>query len=124
MKNLNDKTIPVCRDVPPALDERILAAARNAARNRRRIRFIKPWFWSVTAAAAGTLIAAGAFLYAPVGTSRDATRSNTSRGISESELLALNDWSDFEQKGYILMKSVGSCSQDLSDWNREFTQEL
>ncbi len=99
------------REVPAALDARILGAARRKAEsNRRHRRFFRRELFGLGAAAAA-LVTAAVFLYP--GSSPDAPPAKTT--LARSELLALADWSKVEEENYRLAIDLYSGRQSLAD---------
>lgn len=95
MKELEHYESLIRRDVPAALDRRILAAARQEAKKLRFRRLFRRWSLSgAAAAAAALLIGSGIFLSQP--------SPADSHAAENRELLALNDWSRVEQENYNL----------------------
>ena len=97
----------ICRAPSADLDNRILLAARIAAdRNRSRRHFHR--IFAASSAAAALLIGGAVFVAMP----------SFRNAATEEELLAMNDWSKFEQESYNLsfqISSEGEMLPDLAD---------
>lgn|GEM_PF-5755137 len=93
------------REVPEALDRRILlAGALEAARRRSRRR------WRLAGAMSGMAAAvavAAAMLWLPETSPRATTPS-----LSGRELLEISDWTNFEQENYNLCSQL-NCLQEF-----------
>ncbi len=98
----------VGRDVPEALDRRILNAAAVRARMVRRRRIFHRVFGVGLAAAAGLLIAGALHLFPGAAVSER-------NSAPSSELLALNDWSELEQENYNLSFELYCGRQAVSE---------
>lgn len=106
MKNLKRFKELTERDVPSALDRRILAAASAKARSRHRRRLWLHRGIPTAAAAAALLIGAGIWLLP------DQTNATTG---SNHDLLALSDWSEMEQNTYNLSFEIYTGRQAVAD---------
>lgn len=93
MKELEHYESLIRREVPAALDRRILAAARLEAKKLRFRRLFRRCSFT-GAAAAALLVASGIFWFQPA--------ANDARAAENRELLALSDWSKVEQENYNL----------------------
>ncbi len=94
MKELEHYESLIRREVPAALDRRILAAARLEAKKLRFRRLFRRCSFTGAAAAAALLVGSGLFWLQP-----DAPEP---RPAVDRELLALSDWSKVEQENYNL----------------------
>ncbi len=105
------------REVPAALDRKILAAAAFKA---RAARFRRMWIHcsvSAGAAAAALLVAGTVFLFP------DANHPATPTKSVHNELLALNDWSELEQESFNLSFELYSGRQSVADLGKVKIQE-
>ena len=89
------------REVPEALDRRILVAAGLAAGRRRRARVWK-WVGAFSGMAAAVAVA---FLAMP------AYRTGERR-VTDRELLEMSDWSSLEQESFNLSSQLNCGWQD------------
>ena len=87
------------REVPEALDRRILMAAGLAAVRRRRARC---WKWVGAFSGMAAAVAVAVLTVSPVPKER----------VSERELLELSDWSSLEQEGFNLSSQLNCGWQD------------
>lgn len=94
MKEFEHYESLIRREVPAALDRRILAAARQEAKKLRFRRVFRRWSLPAAAAAAALLVASGLFWFQPA--------AAEPRAAENHELLALSDWSKVEQENYNL----------------------
>ena len=95
MKEFEHYESLIRREVPAALDRRILAAARQEAKKLRFRRVFRRWSLSGGAArAGGAVVGSRLFLVQPA--------ADDVRAAETQELLALNDWSKVEQENYNL----------------------
>lgn len=99
------------RDVPEALDRRIMAAAARKARKVRFRRSLVHCGFSVAAAAAALLLAGTVFLL-PQAHRREFARPTKP---VERELLKLADWSALEQESYNLSFELYSGREALAE---------
>ncbi|MPN10618.1 hypothetical protein SDC9_157913 [bioreactor metagenome] len=99
------------RDVPAALDRRIMAAAALKARAARFRRMWRNCSLSAGAAAAALLVAGTLFLLP--GAYRESPAEPTKS--VRNELLALTDWSAFEQESYNLSFELYSGRQAVAE---------
>ena len=88
------------REVPEALDVRILARAAARSRQRRFRRRIS--IWGGIAAAVAVTALSGVFFQ----------MGNSDRSAERRELLALGDFSRLDQNSYVMTLEVGSGSVD------------
>ena len=98
------------REVPEALDRRIMAAAAQRAGAIRFRRTLVRCFLSTGAAAAALLVAGTVFLLPEA--NRETPVSYTHL---KSELMALNDWSALEQESYNLSFELYSGRQSVAE---------
>ena len=106
------------REVPAALDRRIMTAAALKARAVRVHRLVIHCFVSAGAAAAALLVAGTLFLMP--GTNREQavpTRPATQK------LLAMAEWSSLEQESYNLSFELYSGRQSMADLGKVKIQE-
>lgn len=94
MKEFEHYESLIRREVPAALDRRILAAAKQEAKKLRFRRLFRRCSLTGAAAAAALLVGSGIFWFQP--------DTNDARAAETQELLALNDWSKVEQENYNL----------------------
>lgn len=108
MKKFLKSDKALCRTPSAALDDRIMLAARiAAARNRSRHNFRR--YFAISGAAAALLIGGAVYIHMP---------QPAARNRSQEELLAMNDWSKFEQESYNLalqLYSEGDIMLELTD---------
>ncbi len=100
------------RNVPEALNRRILAAAALQARQNRFRRSLRHWMWSSAAAAAAFLIAGGMFLLPGTPVPQDGRADGTP---DRAELLALSDWTRLEQESFNLNFELYSGRQAVAE---------
>lgn len=99
------------REVPEALDRRIMAAAAHQAKAARFRRSLVHCIFTATASAAALLIAGTVFLF-PEAHHGELARPTKS---VDSELLELADWSTLEQESYNLSFELYSGRQELAE---------
>jgi len=96
----------ICRTPSAVLDSRIMLAAKiAAAHNRSRRNFCR--FFTAGGAAAALLISGAFFL----------TNYGSKPAMAEEDLLAMNDWSGFEQASYNLNHQLSSEEEMLPDYS-------
>ena len=91
------------REVPEALDRRILMAANLAAVRRRRARLLK-WAGAFSGMAAAVAVACLTALPSPGAKDR----------VTDRELLEMSDWSSLEQESFNLSSQLNCGWQDDS----------
>ena len=99
------------REVPEALDRRIMAAAAQRAGAIRFRRTLVRCFLSTGAAAAALLVAGTVFLLPEANREPPAVPTTSVK----SELMALNDWSALEQESYNLSFELYSGRQSVAE---------
>lgn len=99
------------REVPKALDRRIMAAAAQRAGAIRFRRTLVRCFLSTGAAAAALLVAGTVFLLPEANRETPAVPTKSVK----SELMALNDWSALEQESYNLSFELYSGRQSVAE---------
>lgn len=107
-KNLGLKEL-LNKDVPPALDGSILAYAaisQQRRRKQRKLRIVIP-----AAAAAMLMCAAGIFNFKTGENAKDNSKPQLRQinKISDTELLAMNDFSAMEQEFYTINQLTEAC---------------
>ncbi len=90
------------REVPEALDRRILMAADLAAVRRRRTRV---WKWGGAFSGMAAAVAVAILALSPAAHFRKPR-------VSERELLELSDWSSLEQEGFNVSSQLNCGWQD------------
>ena len=90
------------REVPEAVDFRILARAAARSRTRRLRRRVS--IWGGIAAAVAVTALGGVFFQT----------GNGARSAERSELLALGDFSRLDQNGYAMALEVGAGNVELT----------
>ncbi|MBS1372260.1 MAG: hypothetical protein HPZ91_20135 [Lentisphaeria bacterium] len=99
------------REVPEALDRRIMAAAAHKAKAARFRRSLVHCVFTAAASAAALLIAGTVFLFPEAYHDEPATPTKS----VNRELLAMTDWSSLEQESYNLSFELYSGRQAVAE---------
>ncbi len=106
----------IARDVPPELDRRILAVARERASELRFRRVKQRWIWgSSVFAVAATFVVVSVVFFLPGMT------ESRSPSTQQSDLLAMSNWVGLEQENYNLSFELYSGRIAVSELAEAFT---